>query len=749
MRPLARWCVKHRLVVLAAWLGILVALVFAQSVMGSNYASGTAPAGTESAQAAALLAKAAPSVSGDTEHIVFAVQQGSVRDAAVQARIDTMLRQVATLNNVTTVTSPYGPGAAQQISANDKVAFATVDFSVPDTKVSATDAQHFVDVAKSAGSSTLQVDVLGSVAASTNPTSQTGNLVGVGAALVVLLIVFGSLLAAVLPLVVTGISLVAALSLIGVLSNSLSMAGFTSQLCTLIGLGVGVDYALFLLTRIRSGMRRGLSTEEAIVAAAGTAGRAVFFAGITVCIALLGMVTVGVGVLTGAAVAASLAVLFTMIAAQTLLPALVGIFGTRVLTRRQRRELRAGNLTSEESSKWWRSWASFVQHHRVGAGAAAVAVMLTLGAPFLSMRLGSADYGTDPTTTTTTTYRAYQLLAQGFGPGFSGPLQLVAPVSTAADQAAFTTVVSASGRAPGVAAVTPPQFLPPGPGHSGVGVASVYPTGSPQDQSTSDLLTKLRTGVIPTATANTHLTVYVGGQTAMAADEATQLSSTLPLFVGIVVALSFLLLMVVFRSLVIPAKAALMNLLSAAAAFGVIVAVFQWGWLGNVFGVPRSGPIAPLVPILMFAVLFGLSMDYEVFLISRMHEEWLKHRDNARAVNVGLAATGRVITAAAGIMVVVFASFTLTTDRTIKLIGLGMAVAIALDALVVRTLLVPALMHTFGRANWYLPQWLDRRLPHITLDSDHDTAIVDRRVEERAEAGRKATLPAPTPTPVK
>jgi RND superfamily putative drug exporter len=741
MRSLARWCVKHRLVVLAAWLGILVALVLVQSATGSNYASGTAPAGTESAQAASLLSKAAPSVSGDTEHIVFSVQQGSVKDATVQTSVDAMLAQVAKLPNVSAVASPYSPAGAQQISADGKVAFATVDFSVPDTKVSATDAQHFVDVAKSAGSSSLQVDVLGSLAASTNPVSQTGNLVGVGAALVVLLIVFGSILAAVLPLVTTGISLVAALSLIGVLSNSLSMAGFTSQLCTLIGLGVGVDYSLFLLTRVRSGMRQGLSTEEAVVAAAGTAGRAVFFAGITVCIALLGMITVGVGVLTGAAVAASLAVLFTMIAAQTLLPALIGMFGTRVLTRRQRRELRAGELTDEEASQRWRDWATFVQHHRVGAGAAAVAVMLALGAPFLSMRLGSADYGTDPTTTTTTTYRAYQMLAQGFGPGFSGPLQLVSPVSSAADQAAFTTVVSASGHTPGVAAVTPPQFLPPGPGHSGVGVADVYPTGSPQDQSTSDLLTNLRTTVIPKASATSHLTVYVGGQTAAAADEAAQLSSKLPLFVGMVVALSFLLLMVVFRSLVIPLKAAAMNLLSAAAAFGVIVAVFQWGWLGNVFGVPRSGPIAPLVPILMFAVLFGLSMDYEVFLISRMHEEWLKHRDNARAVNVGLAATGRVITAAASIMVVVFAAFTLTTDRTIKLIGLGMAVAIALDALVIRTLLVPALMHTFGRANWYLPRWLDRRLPHVHLDGDHDTAIIGHTVTDPASAAREEKPP--------
>ena len=494
------------------------------------------------------------------------------------------------------------------------------------------------------------------------------------------------------------------------------MAHFTSQLCLLIGLGVGIDYSLFILTRARAGLRRGLSVEEAVSTGGATAGRAVLFAGLTVCIALCGMFTVGVSVLSGAAVAASIAVLFPMTAALTLLPALIGFLGHRTLTRKQRRVLAARDFNPPEASARWARWAELVQVHRLGLGVAALAVMLALAIPASSLRLGIADYGTDPTTTTTTTHRAYELLASGFGPGFSGPLELVAPIRSAGQRAAFADVVRAAGHARGVAATTAPHFLPSRVGHPGVAVAQVYPTGSPQDASTSDLITAMRHQVIPNALHGRSATVYVGGQTALADDEAAVISSKLPVFVGIVVALSFLLLMVVFRSLLIPATAAVMNLLSAGAAFGVITAVFQKGWLDSLVGVSRTGPISPLVPILMFAVLFGLSMDYEVFLVSRIQEEWLKTRDNARAIDLGQAITGRTITALATIMVVVFASFTLSTDRTIKLIGLGMAAAILVDALIVRTVLVPAIMHTLGRRNWYLPSWLDRRLPHLEIE---------------------------------
>jgi RND superfamily putative drug exporter len=729
MRRLARWCVNHRLAVIAIWLVVLAASVFISSSAGSNYSSGNSLSGTQSATAQNLLKRASPAAAGDSEQIVFATRGGPVTAAPVRAQIQPMLARVAQLPNVASVTSAYSRTGAKQVSSNGTIAFATVDFTKDANAISAVEATKFVNTARAPGSRSLQVDVLGQVAASTNPSSQSGLLIGVGAAIVVLLLVFGSVLAALLPLLSTGIALAAAVSLVGALSNTISMASFTQQLCLLIGLGVGIDYSLFILTRTRTGLRQGMSTQDAVVNASATAGRAVLFAGITVCIALCGMFIVGVSVLSGAAVAASISVLFPMMAAQTLLPALNGVLGRRVLTRKQRKALNAGLTTPAEASPRWARWAELVQTHRLSFGLAALAVMVGLAIPASSLRLGSADYGTDPTTATTTTHHAYELLVRGFGPGFSGPLELVAPVHSASDRVAFAGVVTAVAHTPGVVSVTATKVLPAGPGHPAVAVAEAYPTGSPQDASTSNLITHLRGTVIPRAVHGTSTTVYVGGQTALSDDEATQLASKLPMFVGAVVALSFLLLMLVFRSVLIPATAAVMNLLSAGAAFGVITAVFEKGFLGSVVGISHTGPISPLAPILMFAVLFGLSMDYEVFLVSRMHEVWLKTRDNAQAVNRGQAVTGRTITALAIIMVVVFLAFVVSTDRTIKMIGLGMATAIAVDALVVRTVLVPAIMHTLGDANWRLPGWLNRRLPHLDIEGEVVTTSAEKGEE--------------------
>jgi RND superfamily putative drug exporter len=363
-----------------------------------------------------------------------------------------------------------------------------------------------------------------------------------------------------------------------------------------------------------------------------------------------------------------------------------------------------------------------VQGHKIVLGVGALGIMLALGAPFLSMRQGTADYSVDPTSTTTTTYRGYEMLVHGFGPGFSGPLQLVAPLHGPADRTAFGTVVTAASHAPGVVTTAGPAYFPAGPGHPAVALAEVYPAGSPQAVSTSNLITTLRNQVIPGALHGQHLQVLVGGQTALGIDLAGQLSSKLPLFVGMVVALSFILLMLVFRSLAVPATAAIMNLLSAAAAFGVVTAVFQFGWLKSLVGVTNTGPVSPFIPILMFAVLFGLTTDYQVFLVSRIQEEWLKRRDNSAAVRIGQATSGRIISAAAAIMTVVFFAFTFTTDRTIKMIGLGMAAAVLTDALLVRTVLVPAVMHTLGKTNWRLPAVLDRRLPHLNLEDSSEPA---------------------------
>jgi putative drug exporter of the RND superfamily len=735
MPRIARWCLAHRRPVVAAWILLLALAVFIQSSTGSNYSASNRLSGTQSATAQNLLKKAAPNVLGDTEQIVIATKTGSVTRPAVRSTVQAMLAKVARLPSVGAVASPYDAAGSKQISRSGTVAFATVTFTKEDHAISTSEATRFVNTARAPNGGSLQVEVLGQIAQATNPSSSNSTIFGVIAALIVLLFVFGSLLPAMLPLLSTAIALGTAVSLIGALSNVLSMASFTQQLSILIGLGVGIDYSLFILTRTRTEMRRGRSIEDAVGISAATSGRTVLFAGITVCIALLGMLTVGVSVLSGAAIAASIAVLLPMAAAQTLAPALIGFLGKRVLTRSQRAALEAGDINPPESSARWASWATRVQAHRISFSVAALAIMVALTIPAFSLRLGAADAGTDPTSTTTTTHRAYELLVKGFGPGFSGPLELVAPVQASGQPATFGRVVAAAAHTPGVAAVAGPRLLPAGPGRAGVAVAQVYPTGSPQDASTSNLITTLRNSVIPNTVAEHNLTVYVGGQTALADDYAAQLESKLPMFVAIVVVLSFLLLMIVFRSLVIPATAAIMNLLSAGAAFGVIVAVFQWGWLSSLVGVTHTGPIPPLAPILMFAVLFGLSTDYEVFLISRIHEEWLRRRDNSRAVNHGQALAGRTITALAAIMFVVFFAFTFTTDRTIKLIGLGMATAILLDALVIRTVLVPAIMHSLGKANWYFPSWLERRLPRLeieaatALEHDNETRPLEREPE--------------------
>ncbi len=583
------------------------------------------------------------------------------------------------------------------------------------TSFTTTQAEQFVNTARAGAGSGLQVAVAGQVAEQSEPASDSSAGLGAIAALVVLLVVFGSVLAALLPLVTAGLALGVGVSVIGLLSNLVTMASFSSQLSILIGLGVGVDYALFIVTRHRQGLQQGKSVEEAIVDAIDTSGRAVMFAGITVCIALLGMFALGVSFLYGVAIAAAVVVSFTVLAALTLLPALLGLMGTRVLGRRARRKLASGQLTAAtDGGRFWARWTGALQARPLAFALAALIVMLALAAPFFSMRLGSSDASSDPAGTTTR--QAYELLVKGFGPGYNGPLQLVAKVSDTSQQQAFQHTLTAVAHTAGVAAATPAVTLPGSSDGTHVVFANVYPVGSPQAASTSTLLTTLRTKVIPASAKGTGVRVLVGGQTAIFSDFAGVLSSKLPLFIGVVVLLSFLLLAAVFRSIAIPLMAALMNMLSAGAAFGVLVAVFQWGWFGSLLGVSQTGPIEAFVPVMMFAILFGLSMDYEVFLVSRIYEEWHRTGDNRLAVTRGLQATGRTITAAALIMVLVFGSFLLGGQVVIKMFGLGLAGAVLLDAAIVRMALVPSLMLLLGKRNWALPGWLDRILPHLNVE---------------------------------
>jgi putative drug exporter of the RND superfamily len=721
MQTLARWSFRHRRLVLIAWLLAFIALAGAAHQVGSRYEDNLNLPGTQSAAALSLLHSAAPR-SGDADNVVFEASRGSIDDKTSRRHIEAVLTSLATLPHVSSIASPYEAGNAHQVSADGHIAFAIVNFDEPGRLVPTAATERVIAVARSAATTDLRVELGGLAVSEVNKPSIGGAGFGVIAAAIVLLLAFGSLTAMALPLLTALVSLGASLGLIGLLSRVIPMATFTTQLATLIGLGVGIDYAMFIVSRYRQSLLAGRSPEDSTVTAVNTSGRAVLFAGITVCIALLGMFALGVSIFYGVAIAASLAVIITMLAALTLQPALLGFFGTRVLGRRLRRRLAAGDTITVPDSRRWTQWAHQLQRRPAGYALLGLVVLGVLSVPFFSLRLGFSDASND--STTTTTRQSYDLLAKGFGPGFNGPFQLVSRVHGPTDTADFAALVNVLKSQEGVAGVTAPIQL--GGPSSRIDVAQLYPTTAPQEDATTSLLTRLRDTVIPDATTQSDLHVSVGGVTAMNADFSDRIAGRLPLFIAVVVGLSFLLLMMVFRSLLIPLIAAAMNLLSVGAAFGVITAVFERGWLASVFGVAHKGPIEAFIPVIVFAILFGLSMDYEVFLVSRMHETWHHTKDNAKAVTTGLIRTGRTITAAAAIMIFIFGSFTLGDDRIVELFGLGLASAVLIDALVVRTLVLPALMLLIGRRNWALPRGLQRALPVLPVEARDQAETVPR-----------------------
>jgi RND superfamily putative drug exporter len=717
------------LVVLFWVVGVIVVTVLSR-VAGSAYSNSFSLPKTQSTEAIQLLQAVSPKVSGDVEQIVFGTSHGlEVSNLTVRARIDEMLAKVAKVPHVSNIVSPFGPHGATQISKNRTVAFATVTFDRPAQDISDAIANQLVDTAESADSHDLQVAVGGQLAEMTNKVSLGGTGVGVLLAGLVLLFVFGSIFAMALPLLSAGASLGMATGLIVLLSHVMKMPQFAPELTLLIGLGVGVDYALFIVTRHRQGLIAGNEVEASIVNAVNTSGRAVLFAGMIVCIALLGMFALGVSFLYGLAVSAALGVALTMLAALTLLPALLGFIGPRVLSRRQKSSLAKSGprIVGSGTTGFWPRWAEFIKTRPALPAIAAFVIIVFIALPFFSLQLGSSDQGND--SAGTTTRQAYDLLSNGFGPGFNGPLELVAALHGAADQVALQRVVTDVAAQPGVAGVAPPIEIPVRGGD--VALVEVYPTTSPQAAATTDLVDHLRQAVVPKAVAGTALTVYVGGSTALFVDFANVLSAKLPLFIGLVVLLSFLLLMIVFRSLVIPLISAILNIFSIGAAFGILVAVFQWGWLGAVIGVNKPGPIESFLPVMLFAIVFGLSMDYQVFLVTRIHEEWLKTGDNQLAVRNGLATTGKTITAAALIMILVFGSFILGGERVIKEFGLGLAGGVLVDAIVIRMAIVPSLLTLLGKVNWWFPGWLDRVLPDIGVEhADGDLDSVEQAASE-------------------
>ncbi|GGV95641.1 membrane protein [Streptomyces gelaticus] len=711
MAAIARWCIRHRLVAVLIWLLALGGTATAAGFAGSAYSNDYEVPGTESGRATELLRSGFTDLGGDTDTIVWHTSDSTVRADDVRQTMTRTLHAVEELPGVGAVTGPYGASGAAQISSDGHTAYAAVTFGQQVEDIPVQQVRAVVDTAKAAAGDHLQVELGGPAVALTEaPSVHLSEAIGVVVAAVVLFLAFGSLAASMLPIATALVSVGTAYAGTVLLGHLMTVADFAPMLGMLIGLGVGIDYALFIVTRHRRGLRRGMSVTEAAQNAVATTGRAVVFAGATVCIALLGMLILRLGFLNGVAIAASLTVVLTVAASVTLLPALLSFIGPRALSRRERRQLAEHGPQPEVPTGFAARWSAFVERHPKLLGACAAVVMLVLALPTFSLHLGTSDQGNNPSSSTTR--QAYDLLADGFGPGVNGPLTIAAQLDGADDRLAMDALPAVLRSTEGVASVGPVTYDSGGD----TAFVTVVPESSPQSQETSALVDRLRTEVLPRAEQNTSLQAHVGGVTASYDDFARIIIGKLPLFVGVVIGLGCLLLLLAFRSIGIPLKAAVMNVAAVASSFGVVVAVFQWGWGSELLGLGSSGPIEPFLPVIMVSVLFGLSMDYQVFLVGRMYEEWLETGDNRRAVRVGLAETGRVINSAAVIMISVFLAFVLSGDRVIAMFGIALAAAVALDAFVLRTLLVPALMHLLGGANWWLPRRLDRLLPRISIE---------------------------------
>jgi RND superfamily putative drug exporter len=705
MLKLTRWTIAHRRIVVVGWIIFAIGILGVSQAVGKRNANNFSLPNTDSQRAVDLLQSRFPAQAGDSDQIVFRTRSGKLTDASARAAIKPMLVRVARLPHVAGVVSPYDAGA-DAVSKAGTIGFATVEFDQKANLLPKAAIDRVINTAEAVRSPALQVELGGQAIKQAQQTS-LGFATGVGliAAVVVLLLSFGSLLAMGLPIVTALFGLGAGLGVIGLGSHLVDMVDFSSELALMIGLGVGIDYALFIVTRFRDAYREnGGNVQAALELAMNTAGRAILFAGTTVVIALLGMFALGVSFLYGVAIAASLGVLLVLAASLTLLPALLMFTGKRVGRVRSRRARRR-----EPRVGFWTRWVGLIQRWPVWAALGSTALLLALASPALGLRLGASDSGNDPTTQTTR--HAYDLLAAGFGPGFNGPLQLAVSLPSAGDTGGLARFTTTLRNTPGIASVAAPRLNPA----RDTAAIAAYPTTSPQSAQTTSLVKRLRSDVLPPLAKATGATVYVGGATAIQVDFAHVLAGKLPLFIGIVVLLSALLLLVVFRSLLIPLQAALMNLLSIAAALGVVQAIFERGWLAGLIGV-QPGPIEAFIPVMVFAIVFGLSMDYEVFLVSRIHEEWQHHGDASAAVREGLSRTGRVITAAAAVMVAVFASFAAGDDRVLKLFGVAMATAVFLDAVVIRSILMPAVLELFGRYTWAFPRWADRRLPRLAIE---------------------------------
>ncbi len=725
-----------------------------QNAVGTNFRTEMRLPNSESNDVVTLLRSINEEAAGFEGQIVVQSEQGFA-EARVHEVLGQLFSNVDALDGVA-VTSLYD--APQQVSADGSIAYSQLKVSDRPQAELLELSDEIQQLGEQVNISGVTVEYGGPIFAEIEfPASEA---LGVLAAVVILVLAFGSVLAMGLPIGTALFGLFMGMSIVGLLSNVTEMPEFTGQMVAMVGLGVGIDYALFIVTRYREGLRDGLSVEESIVEAVDTSGRAVIFAGITVIISLLGLWIMGLAFVRGLATGAAIGVLMMMIASVTLLPALLGFTGRKVdvtsraallalsvaivgaaiaiftesmpaflgavllavaiyalsfVVKSLRTPIKHRAEKPLEQSFWYR-WSRLIQRRPWPFFILGVTSLLILTLPLFGIRLGFSDTGNAPESFTIR--RAYDLIAKGFGPGFNGPLIVTVEGQQAQDQAALGQFVATLSSTEGVQAAFPQPI------RDDLALITLIPTSAPQDKATSDLVDRLRDEVIPTAQMQSR----VGGFTAAGEDFSDFLAKRLPILIGAVLILSFLLLMAVFRSLLVPLKAVIMNLLSIGAAYGVVVAVFQWGWGKDLIGVGKEGPVEAWVPMMLFAIVFGLSMDYEVFLLSRMKERFDHTGDNATAVADGLAATARVITAAALIMVCVFGAFILGNDRQLKLFGLGLAVAVLIDATIVRMLLVPATMELLGARNWWIPRWLDRLLPKIDVEGHHHTEPV-RAVE--------------------
>ncbi len=768
MPGLSTWAVRRPVLALITFFITVIAVIGISVGLGGKLNDSFSLPNTESTTAEALLSKIdSPALkaeaNGGTAKIVWSPVQGKVTDPAAQAEIAGLLTKVASLTAVACVSNPFNPAqsyghacppaagadaaaqiaklppaqqqamnqalaayakASNPISADQTVAFANVTFAQAMDKVPTAQAKQVLTWVKAANTSTLKVGAEGEVLTNAGTEPPSSELVGVIAAIVILLIAFGSLVSAGLPLIVAILGLVMGQMGVLIIAKFMDVATFTPTLAAMIGLGVGTDYALFVLNRYRQAMLLGHSKQDSATEAVHTAGRAVLFAGSTVIIALLGLIILRINFFNGLALAAAVTVLCVMLSALWFLPALLSLMGTKAFAIRLPWGKKPGSGHAE--GKRWAAYGNWLSRWRWITAIVSIAVVLILAIPTLSLRLGFADESGTPVGSPSRI--AYDLASKGFGPGQAGPFIVAVQLPKPHDTQALAQVIGTLDKTPGVAstlpnlqmlpliASNPTSFSPDGT----ITSVLVTPNSSPQSEETSKLLDTLRTTVKPQVLQATGTRIYVGGTQAVTSDFTSVLTGALPLFLLIVVALGFLALVLLFRSILIPLAAVVTSLLSFAAATGITVAVFQWGWLNSLLGVPGTGPIFPFLPILVFAILFGLSMDYQVFLVSRMREEWDHTYDNGAAVRRGLAGSGRVVVIAALIMTSVFAAFIPTNNSTIKLFGIGLATAVLIDAFIIRLVFIPSLMFIVGKANWWLPGWLDRLLPHVKVEPGED-----------------------------